>query len=507
MVPTHSPSTGVILPMELEEAGGSPAAGPSRSFYNKTSSLVADISPKRLYCSCCCGLGCYCALVPFFIIISSFVLFGGTEWKGAGPGDLIRRELQNGIVSALSSGKWSQVDKDFASLDVAENSALLIGDSRGKQWESERGWVTLDESYAIASESKMIASLTVWRVMRHTSLTLDSTPSDYFESWSGEPAVTLEQLLAFTSGLRGSDEGSCAFNGGDTSWGKCVDELAGLQREVAGETYNYNSKHLVVACAMAQRALDRPLTTSAWEQTVAEELFSPAGIGGGSGAVDYGGINSDIPESMPIYGSWYWDTSEAFPGFAHAMRMTGRQYAKVLQALMFEGLLDGDDGARSSLAAMYGGSVFRDSTVSTGLEAFAADRTLDVVKWQSGDVGGYAGLDIGTWHYAQGAWIACDAASEEANEDGKLGNSDGAKANEVCGVAPEPRVLHSFGFWGAYFWIDLTNMYYGVLVHSWAIDMRNMYWIGVCLSCFTSALVVGLWYRFITPTKCCSCCS
>lgn len=55
--------------------------------------------------------------------------------------------------------------------------------------------------------------------------------------------------------------------------------------------------------------------------------------------------------------------------------------------------------------------------------------------------------------------------------------------------------------WGMYCWMDLTNGYYGVLVHSSAIDMRNMYFMGVTLSTFVSLLTVGLCYR-VTPKIC-----
>ena len=448
---------------------------------------IKGISRKRFACSCCCGLGCYFALVPFFWIVSFFVIFGG-DFTAAGPGDLIRRELQDDIVSALQSGSWSKVQSGFESIDAAANSALLIGDARGDQWELARGWINLDDEYAIASESKMIASLTVYRVMQHSNLTLDSSPAEFFESWEGSEDLTLEHLLAFTSGFTGSDDGSCAFNGGgETGWAKCVDELAALDRGVPGAAFNYGSWHLVVACAMAQRALDRPLSSAAWERTVKEEL--------GLEAVNYDGIASDIPESMPFFGQWYWDTREAFPGFAHGMRMSGRQYAKVLKSLQFEGLLDGTN---------FGGSTETYSLY--GLAAFVLDRTAEV-EWQ-GDLGGNAGLDIGTWHYAQGAWLACDAASEAANSEGKLGSSDGVAASELCGAVPTPHVVHSFGLWGAYFWMDLTNDYYGIFVHSSAIDMRNMYWIGVTLSVFVSLLVVGLWYRVVIPKcACCGCCA
>ena len=252
--------------------------------------------------------------------------------------------------------------------------------------------------------------------------------------------------------------------GGEASWAECVDELAALDRGVPGLAFNYGSWHLVVACAMAQRALDRPLSSAAWERTVKEEL--------GLEAANYDGISSDIPESMPFFGQWYWDTSEAFPGFAHGMRMSGRQYAKVLKSLQFEGLLDGTKFGGSSAAN------------ETGLAAFVADRTAEV-EWQGGD-GSNKGLDVGYWHYAQGAWLARRRGLGGSERRRQVGSSDGAEASALCGAVPTPHVVHSLGLWGAYFWMDLTNDYYGVFVHSWAIDMRNMYWIGVTLSTSSS---------------------
>ena len=472
-----------------------PTAGVTRNnnAFKRAMGEIKPLSPKRVACSCCCGMGCYFSLLPFFVIVSFSVIFG--DGTAAGPGDFIRRELQGDIVSALQSGSWAKVQSGFESIDVGTNSALLVGNARGTQWELARGWISLDDEYAIASESKMIASLTVYRVMQHSNLTLDSSPAEYFESWAGDEDLTLEHLLAFTSGFLDSrDDGSCALNGGgETSWAECVDELATLDRGVPGVAFNYGSWHLVVACAMAQRALDRPLSSAAWDRTVKEELFAPVGI---KDAVNYEGISSDIPESMPFFGQWFWDTSEDFPGFAHGMHMSGRQYAKVLKSLQFEGLLDGTDFG--------GGSMANETNETAGLTAFVADRTADV-DWH-GDLGGNAGLDVGAWHYAQGAWLACDAASEAADSDGKLGRSDGVAASSLCGAVPTPHVVHSVGYWGAYFWMDLTNGYYGVFVHSWAIDMRNMYWIGVTLSVFVSLLMVGLWYLVVIP-KYCGCCA
>lgn len=432
-----------------------PVAGEKESGGKKFAFLadrMGDLSKKRVACSCCCGLACYLALVPFWIIVSWTVIASGENFVGAMPGDFIRRQLQDDIVSALESGKWSKVQSGFESMDAGSNSALLIGDGTGIQWELERGWISLDQEYAIASESKMISSIVIYRVMMdNPSLNLTSSPADFFgapfppflvsslsphqplafaDSWA-DKNVTLENLLAFTAGFRGIDMGSCALNGGgETSWTDCVDELADLDRDVPGVAYNYGSWYMVIACAMAQKSLGRALNSGAWEQTVKEKLFKPVGIGS---PVDYGGLTSDIPESMPLFGQWYWDTREAFPGFAHGMRMSGRQYARVLKSLQFEGLLNGTD---------FGGQL--NGTGGGGLAAFVADRTADIRDWQ-GDAGGNTGLDIGTWHYAQGAWLACDAASEAADSEGRYGSADGTEANALCGKVPVPHIVHSNG--------------------------------------------------------------
>ena len=54
---------------------------------------------------------------------SFFVIFGG-DFTAAGPGDLIRRELQDDIVSALQSGSWSKVQSGFESIDAAAKARL-----------------------------------------------------------------------------------------------------------------------------------------------------------------------------------------------------------------------------------------------------------------------------------------------------------------------------------------------------------------------------------------------
>jgi len=388
-----------------------------------------------------------------------------TRWS-RGPGDQLRRKLDENIVASLVSGDWSKVDDGFDLL----NAGLIIGDASGVKFEADRGWISLDGEYAIASETKMITSLTIYKVIEKTAgrLRPESRVNEFIDSWSKNESdmschVTLAHLLSFTTGFSkiGIDRVNCYTPRHATTWAACVDELAGVR--VVGEpgtSFRYGAFHLVVAAAMALRALGRPLETASWEATVDELVFQPAGI---VARPNFAGCRSDFPMFFPLWGEWSKGPSYMdFPDFASGMRMTGREYQRILAHLQFGSLLPPDL-----------------------LAQLTADHTTQVTHWQ-GKVGPPADLEFGTWHYAQGCWLACDAASD-AVEAGLL--TAKVAERELCGpTAPVPKVVHSVGFWGFYAWMDMTNQYYGVLVYSWAVDMIRTTWISIWISLFMSLL-------------------
>merc|ERR1719329_494968 len=120
------------------------------------------------------------------------------------PGDEVRRRMQDSIIEALRTDDWLQVEKIFHT----SNAALIIGDASGPRWEASFGVISLDEEYAVASQSKMMTALTIYGLIgaSNGTLRLDSLVSDFIEAWPRDN-VTLEHLLAQTAGFEMCDDG------------------------------------------------------------------------------------------------------------------------------------------------------------------------------------------------------------------------------------------------------------------------------------------------------------
>jgi len=99
----------------------------------------------------------------------------------------------------------------FIAVDTAAQAAftaqgisgmgLAIYDAQGvKRFEKMYGTFAADQRVAIASSSKMVAGLTILRLVDQGFLSMDSTTGSVL-GWTGpQAAITLEQLLSFTSG-------------------------------------------------------------------------------------------------------------------------------------------------------------------------------------------------------------------------------------------------------------------------------------------------------------------
>ena len=441
--------------------------------------------PARSEVACCFAAAWlhYMWLCVFFSVLTLVVVFPtrtDDDTPSDSPGDATRRALEPDVLAALASNNWDGVREAFEGLQA--NCALMIGDASGVRFEAENGWISLDTKYSIASQSKVVAALTIYRLARRSggALAPTSPVRDFVPEWPAENGATLEHLLGFTTGFT-HDEKVTGFGTAETcarrpedeqpSWEACVREIAALPLAFApGESFVYGPWHLVVAAAMAHRALDRPLTRAAWARSVEEEVFAPAGI---SGRPDYCGVTADFPAGFPWFGAWYTGGVEnRFPDFSAGLCMSGRDLRRFQHELLFN---------EPDLA-----NFTRDRT-----RAATAFRLAD---WDEDDLS----FSRGTWHYAQGAWLACDAAAD-ARSTGLV------RADELCGDAPSPRVVHSFGIWGCYAWIDLTNGYYGVFMHSWAVDLRNMFWIGLSLS-VTCACAFGALCARVCAARCCAGC-
>ena len=172
-------------------------------------------------------------------------------------------------------GPFAQVDARAAAAFQAQGISgmgLAIYDAQGvKRFERMYGTFAPDQRVAIASASKMVAGLVMFRLIDQGFLTLDSTTGAVL-GWTGpQGAITLRQLLSFTSGLE--REAGCTLLGGITL-ADCV-AIIGNQPLVAtpGTRFDYGSTHLATAARMAE-----VVTGQTWFDLFASQLKTPLGL-------------------------------------------------------------------------------------------------------------------------------------------------------------------------------------------------------------------------------------
>jgi len=255
--------------------------------------------------------------------------------------------------------------------------------------------------------------------------------------------VTLAHLLAFTTGLNFDEEQGCART--DISmdhpadhWPSCIAEIGRLRFDFApGTSYLYGPWHLYVAAGMAMEAFGKPLTAEAWLEVVQSKVFAPSGI-------------TEKVRYEPASFNPFEKVGRQVPDFAGGMVMSAQQLGKIMHALQFGNLLP-DPWKERFLSAEYGANVTRSKGQGEGA------------------------MQMGQWRYAQGHWIACDAAAEQ-----NLEATDFPRVNQLCS-SRSPEIHHSVGMFGAYAWIDLTNNVFGVYMQNWFEQEKAKNYLGIAL--------------------------
>jgi serine-type D-Ala-D-Ala carboxypeptidase/endopeptidase len=207
----------------------------------------------------------------------------------------------------------------FAGVDRAAGAAftaqgltgmgVVVYDANGnRRFEKMYGTFAADQRIAIASASKMVAGLTILRLVEQGFLTLDSTTGTVL-GWTGpQGAITLRQLLSFTSGME--PENVCTLFAGITL-ADCVDSISTRPLVAApGTRFDYGSTHLHVAARMAE-----VVTGESWANIFDTQLKGPLGIG----------------PDMVFYTAPRQATGTTNPLVAGGLRATMNEYAKVLQ--------------------------------------------------------------------------------------------------------------------------------------------------------------------------------
>ena len=210
----------------------------------------------------------FTALVPVvaFVVAASGLLSacgGGAGAGGAG-----------GTADALApaSSAVAQIDarvtQAFASASIAGMSVRIMDRNDQVVYNKRLGTFTEDQRIAVASASKLVSAMVIFRLIEQNQLSLESTTGQML-GWTGPKAdITVRHLLSFTSGLE--PEAACTANPALTLQ-ECAATLADRAALALPATrFDYGGAHMQVLGAMAEKA-----TGKSWNAIFQEQLAAP----------------------------------------------------------------------------------------------------------------------------------------------------------------------------------------------------------------------------------------
>lgn len=259
-------------------------------------------------------------------------------------------------------------EPDFSAVRAAADAfaiddvVILIGDETGVLYRYEKGLLRSDEVVGVASASKMISGLGVWRLIEAGDLARDDAPQDHLYFWetqepAGRSGVTLEHLLGFVSGFNNPPNQPECIGDGVSTLLECVMEIHDGGIDTApGASFYYGPEHLQIAALMAVEAAG----ATDFGAVLRDRLFDPAGVSASTGFSPLAGDN-------PRYAGGLGSTADDF-------------------GLILTGVLSG-----ALVADLPGYLEDRTASATVGFRPSAIDGN---------------GLD---WRYGAGFWIECDA--------------------------------------------------------------------------------------------------
>ena len=245
-----------------------------------------------------------------------------------------------------------------ANASITPNLYIIVGTRAGVVYRYEKGSFPPTSTFAIASASKLVASLTIQRLVDRGVMRLDDNPQRYLTYWTSNAAdqrsrVTLAHLLSFTSGFNTDDTTAGCIADGTTTTALCARALyeAG-PTSAPGAAFAYGPAHMQIAASMAEAA-----TGKSWAVLVRDELATP----------------------LALTTTFYASPSASNPRISGGGVSSIEDYAKLMAGLL-------------------------DATLIRDPVAFRQNRTIGLPIINQPD----NAVSNGQWHYALGAWRECD---------------------------------------------------------------------------------------------------
>ncbi len=190
------------------------------------------------------------------------ILFGVMFAAGCDDDDSSPPDIPNAFAEVDSAARSAYFDSG-----VPMGLTVYAPDGT-KLFEQMYGNFSSDRRVAIASASKLVSGVTLFRLIDAGYLSLDSTTAQVL-GWTGNKGeISLRHLLSFTSGLE--PEHSCTYQSNITL-AECVDDIAEREMLAApGTRFDYGSTHLHVAARMAEVVVG-----ASWNDIYEEQIRAP----------------------------------------------------------------------------------------------------------------------------------------------------------------------------------------------------------------------------------------
>jgi len=262
-----------------------------------------------------------------------------------------------------STAPFAEVDRiaqaTFVQQAIPGMAVVVYDRNDRKVFEKMYGDFAPDRRVAVASASKMVAGLALFRLVDQGYLSLDSTTAQVL-GWTGpKGAVTLRHLLSFTSGLE--PDAACTSQAGITL-AECVEQIAAsTPRAAPGTRFDYGSTHLHVAARMAE-----VVTGSTWNVIFAQQVLRPLGL----------------PDSVQFYSFPRQAIGTTNPLVAGGMRATMNEYGRMLAVVFHRGTTQGQYFANPALFDAQAREPYPNVVVGTSpMSALAYDFRYGLTAW------------------------------------------------------------------------------------------------------------------------------